>query len=80
MFFKDTHREKAPSIKLQRLQKVEIRIFGSLVHQINSLEGYKEVLKWKQSVQKNKVVTGKILFVVIGPFCINHSICFNIGF
>ena len=29
---------------------------------------------------KNKAVTGKTLFFAIGPFCIHHSICFNIGF
>ena len=30
---KNTHREKAPSNKIQRLQKVRIWAFGSLVHQ-----------------------------------------------
>ena len=30
---KDTHGEKAPKIKLQRLQKIQIRTFGSLVNQ-----------------------------------------------
>ena len=36
--FKDTHREKAPSkMKLQRLQKAQIWVFGLLVKQINSL-------------------------------------------
>ena len=62
--------KKHCQIKLQRLQKVGIWAFGSLVHQINSL---KEVLKLKQNLQKNKVVTGKIPFFVIGPFCNHHS-------
>ena len=35
----------------------------------------------KQNYQKkNKVVTGKTPFFVIGPFCTPHSICLNIGF
>ena len=29
---KDTHREKAPSKKLQRLEKYELWAFGLLVH------------------------------------------------
>ena len=39
-----------------------------------------KILKLKQNFQKNKVVTGKTLFFVIGPFCTHHSICLNIGF
>ena len=39
---------------------------GSLVLQINSLEG---VLKLTQNFQKKKVDTGKTPFFVIGPFC-----------
>ena len=69
----ENHRQ----IKLQRLQKVQIWAFELLVQQINSLE---EVLKLKQNFQKNKVVTGKTPFFVIGPFCSHHSICLNIGF
>ena len=38
------------------------------------------VLKLKQNFQKNKVVTGKTPFFVIGSFCSHHSICLNIGF
>ena len=35
--FKDTYTEKKnPKIKLQRLRKIRIWIFGLLVHQINS--------------------------------------------
>ena len=40
----------------------------------------KEVLKLKQNPQKNKVVTGKTPFFVIGPFGGHHSICLSIGF
>ena len=69
--------KKHRQIKLQRLQKIEIWAFGSLVHQINSL---KEVLKLKQIFEKDEVVTGTTPFFVIGPFCTNHSICLNIGF
>ena len=43
----------------------------------NSLQ---EVLKLKQNFQKNKAVTEKTLFFVIGPFCTHHTICLNIGF
>ena len=39
----------------------------------------KEVLKLKQNFQKNKVVTGRASFFVIGSFCTHHSICLNIG-
>ena len=39
-----------------------------------------EVSKLKQNIQKNKAVTGKTLFFVIGPFCTHHSNCLNIGF
>ena len=52
-------------------------VFGSLLHQINSVE---EVLKLKQNFQKNKVVTGKTPFFVTGPFRTYHSICLNIDF
>ena len=69
--------KKHRQIKLQRLQKLRIWAFESLVHQINSLW---EVLKLKQNFQKNKVVNGKTPFFVIGPFCTHHSICLNIGF
>ena len=31
-------------------------------------------------IQKNKVVSGKALLFVIGPFCTPHSICVNMGF
>ena len=66
-----------PKIKLQRLRKIRIWTFGSLVHQINS---FQEVLKLKQIFQKNKAVTGKTPLFVVGQFCSCHSICVNIGF
>ena len=66
--------KKHPKIKLQRLGKIRIWTFESLVHQINS---FQEVLKLEQIFQKNKV--GKTPLFVIGPFCIRHSICLNIG-
>ena len=69
--------KKHRQIKFQRIRKVQIWAFDSLVHQINSLE---EVFKLKQNFQKNKVVTGKTPLFVIGPFCSRHSICLNIGF
>ena len=75
--FKDTHREKVSSNKIQRLQKVRIWAFGSFVYQINFSE---EALKLKQNFQKNKVVTGKTPFFVIGPFCTKYSIYLNSGF
>ena len=40
---------------------------------------YKEVLKLKENFQKNKVVTCKTPFFVVGPFCTNHSVCLNVG-
>ena len=64
--------KKHHQTKLQCLQKIRIRVFGSLVHQINLLW---EVLKLKWNFQKNKVVTGKTMFFVIGWFCTHHSIC-----
>ena len=54
--------KKHLEIKVQRLQKVRIWAFGSLVHQINSSQ---EVLKLKQNVQKYKVVNGKTPFFAI---------------
>ena len=62
----ETNREKA-LIKLQRLKKVQIWAFRSLVHQL------------KQNFQNNKVVTGETPFFVISPFCSHRSICLNIG-
>ena len=48
-----------------------------MVHQINSLY---EVLKLEQNFRKNKKVTGKTSFFVIGLSCTPHSICLNINF
>ena len=77
MVLKKLTGKKHPKIKLQRLLKIRIWTFGSLVHQINS---FQEVLKLKQIFKKNKVVTGKTPLFVIGPFCSRHSISHNIGF
>ena len=68
--------KKQPEIKLQRLRKVWIWTFGSLVHQKNFLE----VLTLKQNFQKSKAFTGKILSLLIGSFCTHHFICLNIAF
>ena len=73
---KDTHREKHRQIKFERLRKVRIWAFDSLVHQINPLE---EVLKLKQNFPKNKVANGKTPFFVIGPFCTHHFICLTLA-
>ena len=58
---------KHPQIKLQRFQTVYIWTYWCL-------------LNLKQNFRKTKVVTSKTLFLLIRPFCIPHSICFNIGF
>ena len=59
--------KKHAKINLQRLRKIRIWTFGSLVHQINS---YIEVLKLQQIFQKNKAVTGKTPLFVKGPFVV----------
>ena len=69
--------KKHPKIKLQRLRKIRIWTFGSLVHQINS---FQEVLKLNLIFQKNKAVTGKTQLFVMSQFCSRHSICLSIGF
>ena len=69
--------KKHCQIKLQRFQKVWISTCGYLVHQINSLY---EILKLNQIFQKKKVVTGKMLFFVIGAFWTPHSIFLKISF
>ena len=64
--------KESNQIQLQRLQKVRI-----WVQQINYIT---EVLKLKQKLQKNKVITGKTLFFVVGPFLTHHFICLRIDF
>ena len=76
-YFKDTHKEKAFSNKTPRLSKSMNMDIWVVVRQINFLY---EVLKLKQNFRKNKVVTEKIPFFVIDPFCTPHSICLKIGF
>ena len=73
---KDTHRGKVPPNKTPALRKSTNMGVGA----VGALSYSKEVLKLKQNFQKNKVVTGKTPFSVIGPFCSYHSICLNIGF
>ena len=58
----------------QRFQKVQTWTFKLLTQKINSLS---EVLKLNQNFQKNKVVTGKTPFFVIGPFWSHNFICLN---
>ena len=65
---KDTDREKAPSNKTPALTK-STNMGAWVVGTLNQL--FIRVLKLKQSFQKNKVVTGKTPFFVIGPFCTN---------
>ena len=77
VFLRILTRKKHPQIKFQRFRKVWLWAFQWLVHQINSLY---EVFKLKQNFRKNKVVTGKTPFLVIGPLCTPQSICLNIGF
>ena len=70
--FKDTHRENT-------ISAYKIYGYGHLGSwYIKSNQ--QEVLKLKQNFQKTKVVTGKIPFFLIGPFCTHHCICLNIGF
>ena len=61
---KDTHREKA-SLNMTTL----------LTKSMNM-----DILTLKQNFQKNKVVTGKTPFFVIGPFCTPYSIRLNNAF
>ena len=74
---KDFHREKAPSNNTLALTK-SINMDTWVAGTSNQL--FKEVLKLKQNFQKNKVVTGKAPFFVIGQFSTHHSICLNAGF
>ena len=75
--FKNTHRKKASSNKTPALRKsikVDIWVVG-ILNQHSILEA----LKPKQNFPKNKVVTRKTAFFVIGPLGAHHSISFNIG-
>ena len=63
-------RKKYRQIKLHHLQKVQIWEFGLLIQQITlTYNSFYENLKLK-----NKVVTGKTPFFVIGPFCCHHFV------
>ena len=73
----DTHREKAPSNNTAALTKsrnTDIWVVGT------SDQFFIRGFKLKIKIQTNKVITDKILFFVIGPFCPHQSICLNIGF
>ena len=48
-----------------------------MVQQINS---FYEVLKLEQIFEKNKVVTGKTLLFLIGPFCSRHSVVLTLAY
>ena len=64
---KDTHGQKAPSNEIPTLsESMNMDIWV--------------VLKLKQNFRKNKVVTGKTPFFLIGPFYNPLSISLNIGF
>ena len=54
--------------------------YGYLGHWYIKSVLYKRFLNWNKISKKNKVVTGKTPFFLIGPFCTHHSICLNIGF
>ena len=72
--------KKTPSNKTPMLSKsmnMDISVVSTLI-QLFIRGSY---LKLKQNFRKKKVVTGKILFFVIGdPFCSPHFICLSIGF
>ena len=44
------------------------------------MNSFEVVIKLKQNFEKNKVVTGKTTFFLIGPFRTHHSICLSIDF
>lgn len=73
MVFKDT----APSnesLTLSKSMNTDIWVLGT------SNKLFTRGFKLKQSFVKNKVITDKTPFFVIGQFCTPHPICFNIGF
>ena len=76
-FVKDTHREKTPSNKSPELTKsMNMNIWVVGTSNALSIKGsYSE-----EKFSKNKEVTGKPPFFVIGPFCTSHSICLNTSF
>ena len=74
-FLKDTHRERSVSNKTQALTKsmnMDIWVFGTLNQLF--IRGFHTRIKFS----KNKVVSGKSLSFVIGPFCTPHSIYLNV--
>ena len=65
---KDSHWEKAPSNKTPQLLKSMSRDIWIVI------TSNQEVLEMKKGFQKNKVVTDKTPFFMIGPFCTPYSI------
>ena len=77
VLFKNTHREKAPSNKTPALTKsmnMDIWVVGTS-NQLFLKGSYTEAKFSKKT--KNKVVTDKTPFFVIGSFCTPHSVCLN---
>ena len=77
MKIKDTHREKGLSNETPTLTKsLNMEVWIAVTSNKLFIRGF----KLKQNFQKNKVVPGKTSFLMIGSFCILHSICRNTGF
>ena len=72
----DIHREKAPSNRTPVLTK-SMNMGIWVVGRLNQLFITDSLTETKFS--KNKAVTSKTLFFVIGPFSTPHSIYLNIG-
>lgn len=75
--FKDTQREKSRPGRTPGLTKslnMNIWIVGA-VNQLFKGGSYNKI-----KLSKKKVVSGKTLLLVIGPFYTPHSICLNTGF
>ena len=69
--------ENTPSNKTEVLTKsLNMRIWGNGTSNQLFVWGSHTPFEF----QKNKVVSGKSAFFVIGPFCTPRSICLNIGF
>ena len=60
--------------KLTKSMNMGIWVF-STSNQLFTTGSYRET-----EFSKNKLVTGKTPFLVIGPFCTRYSICLNSGF
>ena len=60
-------------IKLTRLRKILIQD----IRVIRTLNQLSEVFMLKLNFQKNKEVSGKTLFFMIGSFCTDRAVCMN---